>query len=53
MHNAHNFFVMTRIMNGRVEEFLKSRARKVERAEVRNSWTRVHLAELTGYGLGA
>src|SRR3954452_13394206 len=36
-------------MNGRVEEFLISRARKIERALVRRSWTRVHLAELTGY----
>ena len=36
-------------MNGRVEEFLISRARKIERALVRKSWTRVHLAELTGY----
>ncbi len=36
-------------MNGRVQEFLMSRARKIERALVRRSWTRVHLAELTGY----
>ena len=36
-------------MNGRVQEFLISRARKIERALVRKSWTRVHLAELTGY----
>ena len=36
-------------MNGRVQEFLISRARKIERALVRRSWTRVHLAELTGY----
>ena len=36
-------------MTGRVEEFLISRARKIERALVRKSWTRVHLAEVAGY----
>ena len=36
-------------MNGRVEEFLIARARKIERALVRKNWTRVHLAEVTGY----
>jgi hypothetical protein len=36
-------------MNGSEVEFLRARARKIERALVRNGWTRVHLAELTGY----
>src|SRR5215218_1800070 len=43
------FLVGAITMNGRVQEFLISRARKIERALVRWSWTRVHLAELTGY----
>jgi DNA-binding Xre family transcriptional regulator len=46
MHNAP---VGAITMNGRVEEFLISRARKIERALVRKNWTRVHLAEVTGY----
>ena len=36
-------------MNGHVEDFLISRARKIERALVRKSWTRVYLADITGY----
>src|SRR4051812_35928751 len=45
----HDVLVGAITMNGRVQEFLISRARKIERALVRRSWTRVHLAELTGY----
>src|SRR5215203_2823199 len=45
----HNDLVGAFTMNGHVEDFLISRARKIERALVRKSWTRVHLAEITGY----
>jgi DNA-binding Xre family transcriptional regulator len=45
----HDVLVGAITMNGRVQEFLISRARKIERALGRRSWTRVHLAELTGY----
>jgi hypothetical protein len=45
----HNALLGATIMNGRVEEFLIVRARKIERALVRKNWTRVHLAEVTGY----
>ena len=36
-------------MNGRNDEFLTARARKIERALIGKNWTRVHLAEVTGY----
>jgi DNA-binding Xre family transcriptional regulator len=36
-------------MTSRIEEFLSTRARKIERALVQKNWTRVHLADLTGY----
>jgi DNA-binding Xre family transcriptional regulator len=36
-------------MNLREEDYLSARARKIERALVRKNWTRVHLAEITGY----
>src|SRR5215207_5947011 len=36
-------------MMGREDEFLSARARKIERALLRKNWTRVHLADLTGY----
>ncbi len=35
-------------MNGDVE-FLSARARKIERALVHKGWTRIRLAEVTGY----
>ena len=45
----HYALVGANIMNGRVEEFLIVRARKIERALVRKNWTRVPFAEVTGY----
>jgi hypothetical protein len=36
-------------MNSSEVEFWRVRAKKIERALIRNGWTRVHLAELTGY----
>jgi hypothetical protein len=36
-------------MSSRIEGFLSTRARKIERALVQKNWTRVHLADLTGY----
>jgi hypothetical protein len=44
----HTRCVGVATMNGGVE-FLGARARKIERALVQKSWTRIRLAEVTGY----
>src|SRR5215211_9011011 len=36
-------------MNGRKDEFFSARANRIERALIKKNWTRVHLAEVTGY----